>query len=82
VTTCTVTYTFSPQAARDLINGSPASATITRHRKRAVVGAGTVRNHKLVLTFRHANRGRYRLTLLELEHGQWIVVGHTTLTVS
>ena len=44
---------------------------------------GTIRNHKLKLTFKHLHRGRYHLTLAELQpHKKPLVIGHTTLTVA
>ena len=79
-TTCKVTYTY----------GTALSASVRRvvailavDGRRRVAGRGTVEGHKLRLTLRHLHRGRYRLTLLELErHNRRVVIGHTSLVVS
>lgn len=80
--TGTATYTYAAHAARDLIDGARAKATVTVNGRTEVVGTGRVRHHQLVITFRHLRRGRYRLTLIELQPGQRTVIGHTTLTVT
>ncbi|HET6871027.1 MAG TPA: hypothetical protein VFH80_34265, partial [Solirubrobacteraceae bacterium] len=77
--TCTYTYTYAmPGQAKD----GAVIATVTKHRHTRVIARGRIRHHRLTLTFKHLKRGRYRLTLLELEHGRRIVIGQTTLTVS
>ena len=82
VTTCTATYTYSAGMAAALIRGARAEATIKVDGKTKVVGTGRVREHKLVLTFKHLSRGHYRLMLIELTHGKRVPIGHTTLTIT
>ena len=83
-TTCTITYTYTYGAgnAEALVRGARAQATIRLAGKSKVIGTGRIRDHKLALTFKRLHRGHYRLTLIELAHGQRVVIGHTTLTVS
>jgi hypothetical protein len=82
-TTCTITYTFSgPIAAKALVNGDRAEATANVDGKTSVVATGRISGHKVVLLFNHLQRGRYRLTLLELRNAKRLVVGHTTLDIS
>jgi hypothetical protein len=81
-TTCTVTYTYSTAAATSFIRNAQAEATAKIHGKTEVIGTGRIRAHRVVLSFQHLSRGHYRLTLIELTHGERVVIGHTTLTVS
>jgi hypothetical protein len=81
-TSCTITYTYRAGKAADLVHGARAEATTKVNGKIKMIGTGTVRQHKLVLTFNHLHRGHYRLTLTELTHGKRVLIGHTMLTVS
>ena len=69
-TTCMITYTFPTRIAGDLVNDARAEATVSVDGHRKLVATGVIRHHKLVLTFKHLGRGRYRLTLLELRAHQ------------
>jgi hypothetical protein len=51
------------------------------HSTSTLLGAGRIRNHKLVLTFR-PTWGRCQLTPLGFEQVQRFVVAHATLTMS
>jgi hypothetical protein len=78
-TTNTVTINGSSLAADA---NARVEATTRVHGRRQIVGRGTIRRHKLKLTLRHLQRGRYRLTLLSLRgHGRSEVIGHVMLTV-
>ena len=68
VATCSATYTYAAHAARDLIDGARAKATVTVIGKTDVVGTGRIRHHQLVIAFSHLRRRRYRLTQIELQH--------------
>jgi hypothetical protein len=79
-TTCTNTYTYAaPGAAKD----GPVVAVANRRGRGRVIARGRIHHHHLVLTFRHLQRGQYRVTLLEpRRHHRPIVVGHTTITIT
>ncbi len=82
-TLCTVTYTYGPHMAADLINGARAEATARLGRKTTIVASGRIHGHQLRLTFRHLGRGEYKLTLLELRANRKpLSIGHTTLVIS
>ncbi len=82
-TTCTITYTFSGRiAAKALVDGDRAEATAMADGKTSVVATGRINGHKVVLLFKHLQRRRYRLTLLEFRNAKRLVVGHTTLDIS
>ena len=58
-------------------------ATARIHGRSQVIARGRVRHHRLSLTFKHARRGRYRATLLELRgHRPPALIGSTTLVVT
>jgi probable HAF family extracellular repeat protein len=83
-TTCTITYTYpAAAAARDLSNGARAEAIATIRGHRRVIATGVIRRHEVVLSFKHLQRGRYRLTVVELrKHRKPLAIGHTTLAIS
>jgi hypothetical protein len=79
-TTCTVTYQY-PTAA----NSADVFATTMVHRRTQTVGRGTLRDHKLKVTFRlgRLRRGRYTVTFSEpAARGRFEVIGHTSIDVS
>jgi hypothetical protein len=60
-----------------------AEATARVDGRTVVVGTGRVRDHRLVLTYRHLQRGRYRLTLVALgSHHERELLGHSSLVIS
>jgi len=66
----------------EVVNGDRAEATANVDGKTSVVATGRISGHKVVLLFNHLQRGRYRLTLLELRNAKRLVVGHTMLDIS
>jgi hypothetical protein len=74
-----VTYTYGKGGAADL----RVRAIARVHGREVILGRGRMHGRTLTLTLRHLHRGRYRLTLLGLAgHGNWAVIGHTTVVVS
>jgi hypothetical protein len=48
-----------------------------------VIARGRIRHHRLSPTIKHARRGRYRVTLLELhQHQAPAVIATTTLVIT
>ncbi len=79
--TFTVTYTY-PSSILVTAEAARVEATAKIDGRTRVVATGTIRHHRLGLTFGHLKRGRYRLTLLRLRaHRRPLVIGHATLTV-
>ena len=77
---CTYTFTYAmPRQAR----AGAVIATARIHGHRQVIARGRIRQHRLSLTFKHAHRGRYRVTLLELRgHRAPALIGKTTLVIT
>jgi hypothetical protein len=79
-TTCRFTYTYVSTAA-----AADVTAVIRVDGRERTVGHGTVRHHKLKLTFtlKRLHRGRYTVTLFGRGiDGTLVLVGHTTVEVS
>jgi hypothetical protein len=57
-------------------------ATAKVHRHTRVIAHGRVRHHRLTLTFTHLQRGRYSVTVLGLSGHKWVVIGHTSITIT
>jgi len=79
ITTCTYTFTYAATAAA--ANAAViATANVRGHV--VVVARGQIRNHKLRLTFRHLQRGRYQVALLKLKpHHKTALIGHSTIVI-
>jgi streptogramin lyase len=81
-TTCTITYTYSARASA-IARDARAEAIAEIHGHRTVVATGRIRDRKLKLMFPRLQRGRYRLTLIELRARRApLVIGHTSLVIS
>jgi hypothetical protein len=79
-TTCTYTFTYAlPGQAKD----GTVIATVRTHGRTRVIARGRIRHHRFTLTFKHARRGRYRVTLLEPRpHRAPAVIATTTLVIT
>jgi hypothetical protein len=74
---CTFTYAATAAAANAAVI---ATANVRGHV--VVVARGQIRNHKLRLTFRHLQRGRYQVALLKLKpHHKTALIGHSTIVI-
>ena len=82
-TTCTVTYTYSPHSAADLVDGARVKAIGRIAGRASVVASGRVHGRKVSLTTaKHLRHGRYKVALVEfMAHGRTATIGHTTLVI-
>jgi sugar lactone lactonase YvrE len=79
-TTCAYTFTYAlPGQAKD----GAVIATARIHGHTQVLARGRIHQHWLTLAFKHARRGPYRVTLLELHpHRAPALIATTTLVIT
>ncbi len=62
-----------------------AAAVIAKarvHGRDRVIAHGSIHGHELTLRRVQLKRGHYTITLLKRAHHRWVVIGHSTLTIS
>jgi hypothetical protein len=65
------------------MSGAAAVIAVARvHGRRIVIGHGSIRNHRLRITYRHLHRGPYRVALLEQSHHHSLLIEDTTIVVT